>query len=209
VPCAGNRAGKTHGLGNLAVRRHARHHRDDPGGLGLIDFKTSAKPYPDHLVALAAHGKLWEESNPQHPLSSFHLICLPKDGSDFAHHAYANLDPQWELFKLWLEAYRLEKGCTIAKAARAARAAKAANMAGAKPAAGPPPPKPAPAARPRHAASRKSTASEVASFLAAATAAPKPAPFIEPPALEAPPPLLTRAPFTMAEILRAYGHVPC
>jgi hypothetical protein len=39
------------------------------GGLGLLDFKTSPKPYRDHLVALAAHGKLWDENNPQHPLS--------------------------------------------------------------------------------------------------------------------------------------------
>jgi hypothetical protein len=80
------------------------------GGLGLLDLKTSPKPYPDHLVALAAHGVLREENNPQHPLASYHLICLPKDGSDFAHHAYADLGPQWELFKLWLAAYRLEKG---------------------------------------------------------------------------------------------------
>jgi hypothetical protein len=178
------------------------------GGLGLLDFKTSARPFPDHLVALVAHGKLWEENNPQHPLSSYHLICLPKDGSDFAHHAYADLGPQWELFQLWLEAYRLEKGCTIAKAAKAARAA---NMAGAKPvdpfpAAAAPPPKPPPAAKPRRAV-RKSTASEVDRFLAAAAVAPKPAPVIDRPIVEVPP-LLTRAPFTMTEILRAYGHVP-
>jgi hypothetical protein len=42
------------------------------GGLGLIDFKTSAKPYPDHLVALAAHGRLWSAFiviRPSHDLS--------------------------------------------------------------------------------------------------------------------------------------------
>ena len=181
------------------------------GGLGLVDFKTSARPFPDHLVALAAHGKLWEENNPQHRLSSYHLICLPKDGSDFAHHAYADLAPQWELFRLWLEAYRLEKGCTIAKAAKAARAA---NVAGAKPAAAPPPKastraQPAPAARPRRAAAaRRSSASEVECFLAAAAAAPKPAPVIDRPTVEVPPVLIRRAQ-SMTEILRAYGHVPC
>jgi hypothetical protein len=177
------------------------------GGLGLLDFKTSPKPYPDHLVALAAHGRLWEENNPQHPLASFHLICLPKDGSDFAHHAYANLDPQWELFKLWLDAYRLEKGCTLAKTAKAARAA---NMAGAKPVdpfrtAAVPPPKPPPATEPRR-ATRKSTPSEVERFLAAAAAAPKSAPVIDRP-IEAPT-LITRRAESMTEILRAYGHVP-
>ena len=89
------------------------------GGLGLIDFKTSPKPYPDHLVALAAHGRLWDENNADQPLSSYHLICLPKDGSAFKHHAYADLSQQWQLFTLWLDAYRLEKGCTLAKTARA------------------------------------------------------------------------------------------
>jgi len=81
------------------------------GGLGLVDFKTSAKPYPDHLIALAAHGRLWEENHPQQRLSSYHLIILPKDGSAFQHHAYADLGPQWKLFTLYLEAYRLDKAC--------------------------------------------------------------------------------------------------
>ena len=90
------------------------------GGLGLIDFKTSAKPYPDNLVALAAHGQLWNENHPNKPLSSYHLLCLPKDGSDFQHHAYADLSQQWKLFTLWLEAYRLEKGCSVRVSAKVA-----------------------------------------------------------------------------------------
>jgi hypothetical protein len=166
------------------------------GGLGLIDFKTSAKPYPDHLVALAAHGRLWEENHPDQPLSSYHLLCLPKDGSAFKHHAYADLSQQWELFTLWLAAYRLEKGCTIAKTAKAVKAAPKVETA-------------APIPKPRRPA-RKSTAGEVASFLAAAAAAPKPKPA---PTIERPAVLIERRPFTMAEILRSYGHVkervPC
>jgi hypothetical protein len=71
------------------------------GGLGLIDFKTSPKAYPDHLLALAAYGRLWEENNPQQPLSSYHLIILPKDGSAFQHHAHADLSQQWTLFTLY------------------------------------------------------------------------------------------------------------
>jgi hypothetical protein len=92
------------------------------GGLGLIDFKTSPKPYPDHLVALAAHGRLWEENHPQQPLNSYHLLCLPKDGSAFRHHAYADLGTQWKLFTLWLEAYRLEKEGRTTKPAPQAKA---------------------------------------------------------------------------------------
>jgi hypothetical protein len=32
--------------------------------VGLLEFKTSSKPYPDHLIAMAAHGRLWEETHP-------------------------------------------------------------------------------------------------------------------------------------------------
>jgi hypothetical protein len=80
-------------------------------GLGILDFKTSAKPYPDHLIALAAHGNLWNERHPGQPLTSYHLIILPKDGSGFQHHAYDDLSPQWELFQIYLQAYAKDKAC--------------------------------------------------------------------------------------------------
>jgi hypothetical protein len=36
----------------------------------------------DHLIAMTAHGKLWEETHPQHPLTGgYHLLILPKDGT--------------------------------------------------------------------------------------------------------------------------------
>jgi hypothetical protein len=161
------------------------------GALGLIDFKTSAKPYPDNLVALAAHGRLWDENHPDQPLSSYHLLCLPKDGSAFRHHAYADLSQQWQLFTLWLDAYRIEKGCTLAKTAKAAKAAA--------------PKAEAPIPKPRRPAN-KPAASAVDRFLAEAAAAAKPAPVIERPA-DVVTPLIARAPFTMTEILRAYGHI--
>jgi hypothetical protein len=186
---------------DFQVWENRRHFRGTPdtialidGGLGLIDFKTSPKPYPDHLVALAAHGRLWEENHPDQPLSSYHLLCLPKDGSTFKHHAYADLSQQWELFQLWLAAYRLEKECTLAKTAKAAPKPKPAQAKAEMP-------------RPRRPA-RVSTAAEVTSFLAKAAAAPKPMPIIERAPLEVPPLIAPRA-ATMAEILRSYGHVPC
>jgi hypothetical protein len=88
-------------------------------GLGLLDFKTSAKGevYPDMLLAMAAHGKLWLENHPDQPLTGgYHLIVLPKDGSPFKHFHYADLDAYWELFKLYLQAYRLDKVCSDSKA---------------------------------------------------------------------------------------------
>jgi hypothetical protein len=109
---------------------------------------------------------------------------------------------------------RLEKGCTLAKAAKAAKAAEATPVdpfraAAASPPKPPPPPKALARAQPRRAA-RKSAAGEVDRFLAVAAAAPKPAPVIDRPIVEPiveVPPLLARAPFTMAEILRSYGHI--
>jgi hypothetical protein len=92
--------------------------------VGLLEFKTSPKPYPDHLIAMAAHGRLWEETHPQHKLDGgFHLIILPKDGTAFQHHAYEDLSLQWKLFMLYLEAYRLDKGLDTPKASPAAPAA--------------------------------------------------------------------------------------
>jgi hypothetical protein len=80
-------------------------------GLGLIDFKTSPKPYPDHVLALAAYGQLWQENHPKQQLTSYHLLILPKDGAPFQHHAYTDLSQQWKLFAMYLEAYKLDKLC--------------------------------------------------------------------------------------------------
>jgi hypothetical protein len=82
-------------------------------GLGIIDFKTSAKPYPDHWLGLAAHGNLWQETQRQ-SLDTYHLLILPKDGAPFQHHVRTDLLQQWKLFLLYLEAYQLERQCNAA-----------------------------------------------------------------------------------------------
>jgi hypothetical protein len=78
--------------------------------VSLVEFKTSVKPYPDHLVAMAAHANLWNEHYPAGQVEAFHWIGLPKDGGEFQHHAYADLSPQWELFLAYFDAWKLEKG---------------------------------------------------------------------------------------------------
>lgn len=108
------------------------------GKVSLIDFKTSAKPYAEHLIAMAAHAHLWNERHPDRPIAAFHVICLPKDGSAFQHHAYADLSLQFKIFTLWLEAYRLEKDCSAAvpkKAAAEAKPRRAPRKAASTPAA--------------------------------------------------------------------------
>jgi hypothetical protein len=79
-------------------------------GIGLVDFKTGKAVYNEMKVALSAHGNLWNEAKPTQKLDSYHLIILPKDGGAFQHHAFPDLTREWELFKLYRDAYAMEKG---------------------------------------------------------------------------------------------------
>jgi hypothetical protein len=45
-------------------------------------------------------------------------FALPKDGSEFQHHTYADLSAQWEIFTLYLDAWRLEKDLTRKRTAK-------------------------------------------------------------------------------------------
>lgn len=83
-------------------------------GLGLVDFKTSAKGevYEDHVIQLAAYGLLWQECKPNDPLTQgSHLILLPKDGGKPVHKEYSwtHLEPYRKKFLLFRQAYELER----------------------------------------------------------------------------------------------------
>ena len=82
--------------------------------LGILDFKTAENPrvYPDMWFVMRAHGELWEENYPDRPLDGgYHLILLPKNGGKFQHHVKERdeLETEWRIYTLLLEAYRLEK----------------------------------------------------------------------------------------------------
>lgn len=78
--------------------------------LCLVDWKTSNSVYPDYLIQLAAYKHLWEENNPDSPLTGgFHLCRFAKEHGDFAHHFYPNLDEAWRMFVLLREAYEIDK----------------------------------------------------------------------------------------------------
>jgi hypothetical protein len=80
------------------------------GELCLIDWKTSNGVYPDYLLQLAAYKLLWEENNPDRPLTGgFHLCRFSKTHGDFAHHHYPELDEALEAFKLMRPLYDLMK----------------------------------------------------------------------------------------------------
>lgn len=92
-------------------------------GLGLLEFKTSAEVYEDHLLQMAAYGILWEETHPNEILTSgYHLILLPKDGAKFTHREYSRdqLKPYRKKFKLYRRAYDLDLICNDTKALKGA-----------------------------------------------------------------------------------------
>ena len=68
------------------------------GELCLVDWK------------LADYKQLWEENNPDRLLTGgFHLCRFAKSHGDFAHHYYPELNDAWEQFKLFLQAYQIDK----------------------------------------------------------------------------------------------------
>lgn len=88
------------------------------GGLGLLEFKTSADVYEDHLLQMAAYSILWEENHPDEPLTAgYHLILLPKDGSKFIHREFSReqLEPFRLKFLLYRQAYDLDHVCNDSK----------------------------------------------------------------------------------------------
>lgn len=110
------------------------------GKVSLVEFKTSVKPFADHLVAMAAHAQLWNENNPERLIEAFHWIGLPKDGAEFRHHEYANLSPQWEIFLLYLDCWRLERGLQRTRTKKAAPVAEVQKDAPAATSTAPEPP---------------------------------------------------------------------
>ena len=84
--------------------------RDSKGRLVLIDFKTSDGVYSDHLVQLGAYRILWNECNPDNPLTGgSHLCRFAKAHGDFAHHYFPDLSDAERQFILFREAYDLDK----------------------------------------------------------------------------------------------------
>jgi hypothetical protein len=76
----------------------------------LLDWKTSNAVYSDYLIQLAAYGHLWNENNPDSPITGgYHLLRFSKENGDFAHHYYASLDMEWEQFLDFRRCYERDK----------------------------------------------------------------------------------------------------
>jgi len=78
--------------------------------LCLLDWKTSNGCYPDYLIQIAAYRQLWEEANPNDPITGgYHLCRFGKEHADFTHHYWNELDDAWRQFILFREAYDIDK----------------------------------------------------------------------------------------------------
>jgi hypothetical protein len=171
------------------------------GDRALLDFKTSKTAsdiYLDQRLAMAAHGCLWHENHPDLPLAGYHLIILPKDGSRFGHHAFADLSLELEMFLLQLDCWRIERGLQRKRTKRAPSVSQAKETAQA-----------APVAAPKARGTRKPAIELTPEPLQPMPMQPMAPP---PPRVEilqpAKPAALGLRPQTMAEILRANGLVP-
>jgi hypothetical protein len=169
-------------------------------GLGLVDFKTSkgGRVYLDMLLAMAAHGQLWLENNPDQPLTAgYHLIVLPKDGGTPGHWHYPELDCYWYMYKLLLEAYRLDKLCSDPKALEGRPIPRKVPRGQSNPS---PISEPTPLSNPKSVSEPENTSnpnkiSEPETSRNPITTSVPPMPLIKPKQL------------SMAELLRAYNHV--
>ncbi len=70
------------------------------GKRSLGDWKTANSVYPENLCQLAAYRHLWEQNHPDQPITGgFHLLRFSKEGGDFTHHFWPNLDDAWSAFE--------------------------------------------------------------------------------------------------------------
>lgn len=83
---------------------------DSQRQLCILDWKTSNAIYQDYLIQIAAYHKLWDENNPDNPITGgYHLLRFSKEHADFHHHYWSELQDAWEQFILFRRAYDIDK----------------------------------------------------------------------------------------------------
>jgi hypothetical protein len=76
----------------------------------LIDWKTSNSVYSDYMAQLGAYRILWDENNPNDPITGgYHLLRFSKEHADFTHHYWSNIDEACDFFLLLRKAYDLDR----------------------------------------------------------------------------------------------------
>ncbi len=84
--------------------------RNVNGELVLLDWKTSNAIYSDYLLQLAGYKQLWEEHNPDKPITGgFYILRFSKEFPDFSAHYYGELDTAWRMFRALIACYGFDK----------------------------------------------------------------------------------------------------
>jgi hypothetical protein len=78
--------------------------------LAILEVKTSPKPYPDHVIQMAAQRQAWEEDRERPRITGGHfLLCCPKDGSPCVPHYYPQLRDAFRQFVVLRKAYDIDR----------------------------------------------------------------------------------------------------
>jgi hypothetical protein len=65
----------------------------------LLDWKTSARIYPSHIIQVSAYHQLWNENRSGEPIDGgLHVVRLDKRAGTFEHRSWTNLDSAWQAF---------------------------------------------------------------------------------------------------------------
>lgn len=85
--------------------------RDGKGRLCLLDWKSSAGIYTDYALQLAAYRQLWNENRHDQQITDggYHICRFSKQHGDFEHRYFPELIEAWEMFRLLVPAYALDK----------------------------------------------------------------------------------------------------
>lgn len=82
---------------------------DVGGERSLADWKTGGI-YTEALIQCAAYKNLWEEHNPDKPITGgVHIVSFSREAGDFTHRYFDDLSEAWRQFVLLREAYDIDK----------------------------------------------------------------------------------------------------
>jgi len=75
-------------------------YRNKDSKVCLLDYKTSAGVYVDHLLQVCGYGLLWDDAHPEMPIELYETLRLSKVSGAFEHASYpaAKLKPFGEAF---------------------------------------------------------------------------------------------------------------
>lgn len=80
------------------------------GVRAIVAWKATNALYPEHLIELAAYGRLWQEAHPRDRIDAgYHLLRFHKTSAELAVHSWPELDRAWEAFRHLRGLYEIDK----------------------------------------------------------------------------------------------------